>query len=119
MIKHVWIEHRNIEGFDPYRDITDVLVQTEDGLTWTTSFVTIPYLQRQMELSRDVAQSMDNMPPVRFVALETPHVVVENLLPDTIEDTIDNLMTLGIFESVFQLVSEDLVHPVNAETSHD
>jgi hypothetical protein len=47
------------------------------------------------------------MPLVRFVALETPHVIVEDLLPDTIEDTIDNLMTLGTFESVFILCSDD------------
>jgi hypothetical protein len=38
---------------------------------------------------------------VRFIALETPHVVVENLLTETIEDTVENLITLGTFESVF------------------
>jgi hypothetical protein len=107
MIKHIWIEQQNVDGFDPLRDITDVLVETEDGLTWSTSFVTIPYLQRQMHLSRDVAEGVQNMPLVRFVALETPHVIVEDLLPDTIEDTIDNLMTLGTFESVFILCSDD------------
>lgn len=106
MIKHIWIEHQNIEGFDPYRDSTDVLVETEDGFTWSASFVTLPYLQRQMHVSREMAEGMD-MPPMRFVALETPHVVVENLLQDTIEDTVDNLMTLGIFESVFVLNTED------------
>jgi len=41
------------------------------------------------------------------MAIETPHVIVENLSQDTIEDTIDNLMTLGVFESVFALVSQD------------
>ncbi len=107
MIKHVWIERDKGEGFDPERDSADVLVQTDDDLIWSSSFVTIPYLQRQMDLSRDVAKDVHNMPPVRFMAIETPHVIVESLLRDTIEDTIDNLMTLGIFESVFVLYSLD------------
>lgn len=107
MIKHVWIEQRDEQGFDPLSDSTDVVVETEDGLIWSAAFVTIPYLQRQMELSGEVAADVKNMPPVRFIAIETPHVVVENLLQDTIEDTIDNLMTLGIFESVFVLYTED------------
>jgi hypothetical protein len=113
MIKRVWIEQQVESGFDPYSDATDVLVETEDGQIWMAAFVTIPYLMRQMELSRDMAQSMDldllEMPRVKFVALETPHVIVENLLPDTIEDTVDNLMTLGTFESVFVLHQDDTV----------
>lgn len=111
MIKRIWIEQTNEEGFDPQRDSADVLVETEDGLMWSASFVTIPFLQRQMETSRDVANDVNNMPPVRFVAIETPHVIVEDLSQDTIEDTIDNLMTLGIFEGVFTLYSDDeLLH---------
>jgi len=105
MIKHVWIERDEAES--PDNDIADVLVQTDDDLIWSASFVTVPYLQRQMDLSRDVARDVRNMPPVRFMAIETPHVIVENLSQDTIEDTIDNLMTLGVFESVFALVSQD------------
>jgi hypothetical protein len=108
MIKRVWVEQNEGKAFNPKRDSADVLVETEDGLMWTASFVTIPFLQRQMELSRDVAKDVNNMPPVRFVAIETPHVVVDDLSQDTIEDTIDNLMTLGIFESVFTLYSEDV-----------
>jgi hypothetical protein len=107
MIKHVWIDQQHKEGSDPDLDIADVLVETEDGLIWSASFVTIPYLQRQMDMSREIARGVENMPPVRFFALETPHVVVEDLLPDTIEDTIDNLMTLGTFESVFVLCTEE------------
>jgi hypothetical protein len=114
MIKRVWIENNEGEAFDPKRDSADVLVETDDELLWTASFVTIPYLQRQMELSRDVASDVNNMPPVRFIAIETPHVVVDDLSQDTIEDTIDNLMTLGVFESVFTLYSEDPA-PTNRE----
>jgi hypothetical protein len=107
MIKRVWIEYNDGQAFDPKRDSADVLVETDDELLWTASFVTIPYLQRQMELSREVAKDVDNMPLVRFIAIETPHVIVDDLSQDTIEDTIDNLMTLGVFEGVFTLYSED------------
>lgn len=107
MIKHIWIEHQDALGFDPARDSTDVLVLTEDDELWSASFVTIPYLQRQMQASREVAHDIANMPPVRFVAIETPHVIVDTLDQDTIEDTIDNLMTLGVFESVFTLHYND------------
>lgn len=106
MIKRVWTEQQDQAGFDAYRDIADVVVETEDGMIWRSTFVTIPYLQRQMNVSRDITANVANMPPVRFITLETPHVIVENLLPDTIEDTIDNLMMLGIFESVFVPHSE-------------
>lgn len=101
MINNVWIERQQDAGFDPQNDMTDVVVELEDGALWAASFATIPYLQRQMFFSREVAIDTPNAPPVRFVALETPHVVVENLLTDTIEDTIDNLLALGTFESVF------------------
>jgi len=60
-----------------------------------------------MQASREVAHDIANMPPVRFVAIETPHVIVDTLDQDTIEDTIDNLMTLGVFESVFTLHHDD------------
>ena|SRR5260221_10529092 len=107
MIKHVWVEQSQEGGFDPYSDSADVLVETEDGVMWSASFVTVPFLQRQMDLSHDVAKDIHNMPPVRFIAIETPHVVVENLSQDIIEDSIDNMMTLGIFESVFTMYTED------------
>ncbi len=103
MIRHIWIEHMDMTEMDIERESTDVLVETDDGAMWSASFVTIPYLQRQMQMSREVAHDIANMPPVRFVAIETPHVIVDRLDQDTIEDTIDNMMTLGVFESVFVL----------------
>ena len=107
MIKHVWVETQGTGDINNEYDSADVLVETEDGLLWAASFVTIPYLQRQMELSREAAQTFPNMPLIRFAAIETPHVIVDNLMQDTIEDTIDNLMTLGTFECVFTLHSEE------------
>lgn len=106
MIKHIWIERQDEQSFDPYHDSADVIVETEDGLLWSAAFVTIPFIQRQMLLSRDITRGVRHMAAIRFTAMETPHVIVENLLPDTIEDTIDNLMTLGTFESVFMVYSE-------------
>src|SRR5258708_13187651 len=100
MINKVWIE-QNLAVSEAQRDSAEVMVETYDGLRWRASFVTIPFLQRQMSLTREVSKEQHNMPPVRFIAIETPHVIVENLLQDTVEDTIDNLMTLGTFESVF------------------
>jgi len=105
MPKHVWIEmHSNDAGES---DSCDVIVEIEDSKIYTSVFITIPYLQRQMELSLAVGKQIPEALPVRYAVLETPHVVVENLERDTIEDTIDNLLTLDMFESVFTLVTED------------
>jgi len=105
MPKHVWIEmHSNDAGES---DSCDVIVEIEDSKIYTSVFITVPYLQRQMELSLAVGQQIPEALPVRYAVLETPHVVVENLERDMIEDTIDNLLTLDMFESVFTLVTED------------
>ena len=88
-------------------DSCDVIVEIEDSKIYTSVFITVPYLQRQMELSLAVGQQIPEALPVRYAVLETPHVVVENLERDMIEDTIDNLLTLDMFESVFTLVTED------------
>ena len=105
MPKHVWIEmHTNDSGES---DSCDVIVEIEDSKIYTSVFITIPYLQRQMELSLAVGKQIPEALPVRYAVLETPHVVVENLERDMIEDTIDNLLTLDMFESVFTLVTED------------
>jgi hypothetical protein len=100
-LKRIWIEQATVDGFNPYQDSTDVIVEMHDGQTWLAHFVTVPFLQRQMHVSREVAEAEAQLLPVRFIALETPHVVVENLLTETIEDTVENLITLGTFESVF------------------
>ena len=105
MPKHVWIEmHSNDAGVP---DSCDVIVEIENSKIYTSLFITIPYLQRQMELSFAVSKQFPDALPVRYAVLETPHVVVDNLERDTIEDTIDNLLTLDMFESVFTQVTED------------
>jgi hypothetical protein len=101
--KHVWIEmHSDAQEADS----CDVIVETDNGKIYNALFITIPYLQRQMQLSYTVGKQLPDVPPVRYAVLETPHLVVENLNRDTIEDTIDNLLALDVFEGLFTLVTE-------------
>jgi hypothetical protein len=102
LLKRLWIEREPQNAFDPYKDSADVLAEMEDGNLWQARFVTLAYLNRELQLSLDVAhQHKRALAPTAFLALETPHVIADNLLQDTIEDVVDNLMTLGVFESVF------------------
>ena len=96
---HIWIEMHDNENKEP--DACDVIVRMEDGTYYTAVFVTLPFLARQMDLSYEVGKGIPYTPPVRYAALETPHIIVSNLKQDTIEDTIDNLLALDIFENLF------------------
>lgn len=96
----IWFE------LNPERDACDVIVQMDDGTVYTTLFMTVAYLQRQMELNYQVTQQLDDTPPVHYVALDTPHVLVKELARDTIEDTIDNFIALDVFEGHFTRVTE-------------
>ena len=102
LIKRVWIETAPEVDFDPESDSADVLVEMENDEMWQAHFVTLAHLQAEMQLSLDVARQHRNALAVRqFLALETPHIIVERLTTDVIEDVVDNLMALGVFESVF------------------
>ncbi len=102
LVKRVWIEPATAAGFDPTTDSVDVLVEMEDNALWQAHFVTLAHLRQEMQLSLDVARQHDRaLAATQFIALETPHVVVEQLTLDVIEDVVDNLMALGVFESVF------------------
>ena len=98
----VWIESH---ATDP--EARDVIVEMEDGSIFTGLFVTPAYVERQMSLTADLCRQIPDTVPARFVALDTPHIVVENLERDTIEDTIDNLLALEVFESVFTQVTDN------------
>jgi hypothetical protein len=102
--KHVWVEMHHNDVNEP--DSSDVIVEMDSGKIYNALFITFPYLQRQMQLSYTVGKQVPDAPPVRYAVLETPHVVVDNLERDTIEDTIDNLLALDVFEGVFTLVTE-------------
>src|SRR5215475_15882808 len=102
--RHVWIEMHDSDANES--DSCDVIVEMDSGKIYNALFITFPYLQRQMQLSYTVSKQLPDTPPVRYAVLETPHVVVDNLERDTIEDTIDNLLNLDVFEGVFTLVTE-------------
>ena len=59
------------------------------------------------EITRKAKIALLDMPAVRYTALETPHIVVESLKRDTLEDTIDNMLALDVFEGCFTLVNDD------------
>lgn len=96
----IWVEMA--EG-----DSCDVIVEMENGTLYTAMFVTLPYLARQMELGYEVSKTLPDVPAVAYATLETPHIIVPNLERDTIEDTIDNLIALDTFESLFTQVTDE------------
>jgi hypothetical protein len=101
----VWLEYHENEHATP--SSCDVLVRMEDGNIYTAHFVTLAHLRRQMDLSYAVTSQIEHTPAVRYAALELPHILVDDLNRDVIEDTIDNLIALDIFESLFTQVTED------------
>ena len=101
----VWIEYHQSEYETP--GSCDVLVRMEDDNIYTAHFVTLAHLRRQMELSFAVTSQMPYTPAVRYATLEHPHILVESLTRDIIEDAIDNLIALDTFLSLFTQVTED------------
>jgi len=99
--EHIWFELHHEE------DACDVIVKMEDGNVYTALFITTTYLQRQMQLNYEISSQLPDTPPVRYCALETPHILVPDLHRDTIEDTIDNLLALDVFEGHFTRVTDD------------
>lgn len=102
MPKRIWIE---VQECDP--DASDVIVEMEDGSYYTALFVTVPYLRRQMELSFEVSKQLPDTAAIHYAVIDTPHILVESLCRDTIEDTIDNLLALDTFETIFTRVIDD------------
>jgi hypothetical protein len=96
------------------KDACDVIVEMEDGAIYTAMFVTFQYLQRQMTLTHDLTAQIDDAVPVRFAMLETPHIILESLNRETIEDCIDSLFAMETFGTIFTQVTED-----ETESSHD
>jgi hypothetical protein len=97
----VWFElHRE-------KDACDVLVEMDDNTIYTAMFVTIDYLKRQMDLNYQLTQQLEDTPPVRYCLIDTPHILVDELTRDILEDTIDNLIALDTFECNFTRVTEN------------
>ncbi|MCU0481493.1 MAG: hypothetical protein MUE54_09805 [Anaerolineae bacterium] len=95
----------------------DVLVELENGVVYTAVFITLNYLKRQMELTHQLTQQIEDTIPTRFAALDTPHIVVERLDREIIEDTIDNLVAMDIFESYFTQVTESPEEAAQGKTN--
>jgi hypothetical protein len=97
----IWFElHRE-------KDACDVLVRMEDGTIYTALFATLDYIKRQMDLNFEVTQDLEDTPEVRYCVIDTPHIMVEKLTRNIVEDTIDNLIALDVFESHFTRVTEN------------
>jgi len=96
----VWLE------FHLDQDACDVLISMDDGTVYTALFATAEYLQRQMDLNFQVTQEMADTPPVRYCVIDTPHILVDELTRDIIEDTIDNFIALDVFECLFTRVTD-------------
>jgi hypothetical protein len=107
----VWIEVHN--GDD---DARDVIIEMEDGVIYTAVFVTIPFIRRQMQLMYEVCTQIPDTAPARFALIDTPHIVLENLNRETIEDTLDNVLAMEVFSSIFTRVTED-AEDVKTETT--
>lgn len=88
-------------------DACDVIVRMDDGTVYTALFATVSYIHRQLALTWMVTESIQETSPVRYAVLDTPHIIVERLDSDIIEDTIDNLVAQDVFESLFTRVTED------------
>ena len=110
---HVWIE----KSEPTENDACDVIVRMEDGNHYTASFVTLAWLRRQLDLGFHGACDHPHCNPVRYVAIDTPHVLVDDLECDTLLDVIECMIDLGTFEGRFTLVSGDeAIHPGGVRT---
>jgi hypothetical protein len=99
----IWLEMLDAHE----QDACDVVVKMENGQYYTAIFVTLPYLARQMDLTFEMSKEMRYAAPVRYAALEMPHILVSRCDHETIEDTIDNLLALDTFENLFTQVTDD------------
>lgn len=99
-------------------DACDVIVQMENGAVFTALFATVPYIQRQMQLTHMMTDSNPDTPTAQYAVLDTPHVIVSDLERTTIEDAIDNLVLQDTFECLFTRVTED-DNPATNRTIND
>lgn len=89
------------------KDACDVIVRMDDGTVYTAMFATLAYVQRQMDFNLRLSGDMIDTPAVSFAVIDTPHIIVEALTRDIIEDTIDNLIAQDVFEGHFTRVTEN------------
>lgn len=109
-IRRVWLDRTE----EPRQDSVDVLAEMDDNTLWMARFVTIPYLQQQMQYGQEASVALSNTPEARYATIETRHVIVDHVNLDTIENVIDNLLELDVFETMFQPVPTDIVGDILA-----
>lgn len=112
----IWVEVHSDDV-----DARDVLVRMEDGNVYTSLFVTPDYIKRQMELTFELSKQIEDTIPRRFCTLDVPHIVVESLERDVIEDALDNLLAMEVFEGVFTQVTDppqDTTTPTTTSTTN-
>ncbi len=109
-VKRIWIDDTE----EMREGSVDVLAEMEDSSLWMARFVTIPYLREQMEYGRQGSQAYTDAPEIRYATIETRHVIVDRLDLNTIEDVIDNLLALDVFESMFEPISGEVMHDMLA-----
>ena len=68
-------------------------------------------------LTFDLSKQIPDTIPARFAVLDTPHIVIESLEREAIEDAIDNLWAMEVFESVFTRVTENPAVTTTEETT--
>ncbi|MCA9883922.1 MAG: hypothetical protein KC546_21575 [Anaerolineae bacterium] len=110
-VDKAWFE-LNAEG-----DACDVLVRMEDGTVFTALFATVEYITRQMQITYQMTSTFSDTTPIFCAILDTPHIIVSQLAVDVIEDTIDNLLVMDVFESHFTRVTER--NDESARTTND
>ena len=101
--RRVWVE----KSEPAEDDVCDVIVHMEDGSHYTAVFVTLGWLRRQLELGYHGACDHPGCHPVRYAAIDTAHVIVDDLECDTLLDVIECMIDLETFESCFTRVNED------------
>lgn len=109
-VKRVWLDDTE----ELREGSVDVLAEMEDQSLWMARFVTIPYLREQMVFGQESSEALNNTPATRYATIETRHVVVDRLDEDTIEDVIDNLLALDVFESMFESVPSEAINDLLA-----
>ncbi|GAB1422687.1 hypothetical protein MASR2M15_29260 [Anaerolineales bacterium] len=97
--KQIWFEKNECHS-------CDVLVEMEEGTVYTALFVTMDYLQRQMDLNFALTQQIPDTPAVHYLAIDTPHIMIKSIDKEYIEDVIDNFIALDVFGCHFTRVTD-------------
>lgn len=97
----IWFE------LHPEGDCCDAFVHAEDDCLYSAFFVTPAYIQRQMRLTSEMARSQQGATPLTYAVLDLPHLVVDTMARETLEEVIYHLISQDVFEGSFTRVSAE------------